>query len=374
MAILVIPALVLTLATFLLALLWRLGLALFPRPAPRYFRHTLAWHAGLFVFHVFVTVPVLLGVLIPRAVGTRPDERGYAGPRLAADGTWILQTRETLVQESLENADAEGGLDQAVSRHAVTLTARDGVPLRAFLLPPKGDPDADGPGFVVVLVHGLFRGGLEIETPGAMFRELGAEVLLLELRNHGSSGRAPATFGRDEALDVLAAVEFLRGREESADRPLVLFAVSLGTAAVALAAPRIPDLAGLVLDAPMDDLEDTALRELGSRGFPTAIGQPWASTILWSLQHLGGVPMEEVKPREALAGMSPEVAALIIGAGRDERMPPETVRAVFDAVPAASDRKELWIEPEASHGKVWVAAPEEYRQRLARFCELALHP
>jgi dienelactone hydrolase len=371
--ILVVPALVFTLATFLLAMLWRLGLAVFRRPAPRYFRHTLAWHAGLFAVHLFVTVPILLGALIPRAVGTRPDERGYEGPRLAADGTWLLQTRESLAAERAGENDA-AATPGATVIPAVTLTARDGVPLRAFLVPPRGNPAAETPRFAAILVHGLFRGALELETPGAMLRDLGGEVLLLELRNHGGSGKAPPTFGRDEALDVLAAVDFLRGRGEGRARPLVLYAVSLGTTAAALAAPRIPDLAGLVLDAPIDDLEATAPRWLARGGLAVAIRQPWASTILWSAQHIGGVPVDGVKPREALADLSPQVAVLFIGAGQDELVPPDSVRAFFDGLPTAPDRKELWIEPEASHGKVWVAAPDEYRQRLESFCERALEP
>jgi pimeloyl-ACP methyl ester carboxylesterase len=202
-----------------------------------------------------------------------------------------------------------------------------------------------------------------------MLHELGGEVLLLELRNHGGSGKAPPTFGRDEAMDVLAAVDFLQARPESVGRPLVLFAVSLGTAAVANAVPQVPRLAGLVLDAPMDDLPSTARRLLASGPFWQSIREPWATEILLSARYLRGVPIFEVKPREALARLSPSTAVLFIGAGHDERMPPETVRALYEALPTAPGRKELWIEPDATHGKVWVKAPEEYRRRLARFCE-----
>jgi pimeloyl-ACP methyl ester carboxylesterase len=205
-----------------------------------------------------------------------------------------------------------------------------------------------------------------------MLRELGGEVLLLELRNHGGSAHARATFGRDESLDVLAAGSFLRDRPEARGRPLVIFAVSLGTAAAAFAAPQTPDLAGLVLDAPMDDLRATAMRELRSGGWKESIREPWASTILLSARLLRGVPIDEVKPREALARLPPSVAVLFIGAGQDERMPPASVRALFEALPTPPDRKELWIEPEATHGKVWVKSPDEYRRRLAAFLERAI--
>jgi len=372
MAFLLVPAAAFTLVTFVLAVLWRLGLALFRRSAPGYWRRTLAWHAGLFVVHVFVTVPLVLGYLFSRAGGTRRDEAAYAGPRIAADGTWLVQTRESLAAEKLGKAEVDSAVADGAARRAVSLTARDGVKLRAFLVPPPTPPPDGAPRFVAVLVHGLFRGALELETPGRMLRELGGEVLLLELRNHGGSARAKPTFGLDESLDVLAAIEFLRARPEARGRPLVLYAVSLGTAAAALAAPQIPDLAGLVLDAPMDDLGATARHELATGGFWQSIREPWASTILWSAQHLGGVPVQEVKPRDGLAKLPPDVVVLFIGAGRDDRMPPESVRALFDALPTAPGRKELWIEPEATHGKVWLAAPEEYRRRLAHFCETVL--
>ncbi len=366
MAILVIPAAVFTLATLLLTALWRLVLWLRRRPAPRFWRRTFAAHGGLFALHLFVTVPFLLGVLVSRSPGTRRDEAGYGGPRLAADGTWIVQSRESLAAEREGKAAVDPAVSESAAGRAVTLTAKDGVKLRAFLVPPPLTAGAGPPRFVAVLVHGLYRGALEIETPGSMLREQGGEVLLLELRNHGGSGKTKATFGRDESLDVQAAVDFLRARPEAQGRPLVLYAVSLGTAAAALAAPRIPNVAGLVLDAPMDDLRATALRELRSGTFWQSIRDPWASTTLVSFRYLGGVPIEEVKPRETLARLPPDTFVLFVGAGHDVRMPPDSVRALFDGLPTPPDHKELWIEPEATHGKVWVAAPDEYRRRLAR--------
>jgi len=368
MAILAVPALVLTLATFVVALLWRLLLLILRRKAPGFWGRTLRWHAGLFVFHLFVTVPVFLGAFIVRHVGTRPDEAAYAGPRIAADGTWTLQTRETLAAESRGEVLVDPALLASAKEHEVSLTASDGVPLRAFLVPPAGGEE---PRFVAVLAHGIFRGALEIETPGRMLHDLGGEVLLLEWRNHGGSGRAQATFGLNESLDVMAAVDYLQGRPEARGRPLVVYAVSMGTRAACLAAPQIPELAGLVLDAPIDDLDATARRELTRGPLPFKIVDPWASTILLSARLLGGAPIGQVKPGEALTRLGPGVAVLLIGAGRDDRVSPESVRALFDELPTLPERKELWIDPNATHGKVWEDAPDEYRSHLAWLCDRA---
>lgn len=369
MAFILVPALVFTLATFVLAALWRLGLRLLRRRAPGFWRRTFRWHGSLFVLHLFVTVPLLLGVLLSRGVGTRGDERGYAGPRIAADGTWSEQSRESLAAERRGETKVDPAVASAAAQRAVSLKASDGVPLRAFLVSPAAGAE---PRFVAVLAHGLFRGALETETPARMLRDLRGETLLLELRNHGGSGRARPTFGRDESLDVLAAVTYLRARPEAQGRPLILFGVSLGTAAAAIAAPQIPDLAGLVLDAPIDDLEATARRELKSGDFARSILEPWATTILWSARLLGGVPIAEVKPGKALAALRPEVVVLLIGAGKDDRVPPASVRALFESIPTPPSRKQMWIQPDATHGKVWAAAPEEYRRRLTQLCTQAI--
>ena len=367
-----IPAAVLTAATLLLATLWRLALLALRRPAAGFWGRTLRWHLGLLVVHLFVTVPVALGIALPHLAGTRPDESGYGGPRLAADGTWQLQSRESLQAETGEPGEGDAGAACEESPFAVSFVAEDGVRLRGFLVPPA--EAAHAPRFVAVLVHGLFRGALELETPASMLRDLGGEVLLVELRSHGGSQRARLTLGRDEALDVEAAVAFLRGRPGAEARPLVVFAVSLGTAAAALAAPRIDGLDGLVLDAPMDDAASTARRVLGAGGPWSSIREPWATTLLLSARFLGGVPLGGVQPEDALRRLPADVAVLLVGAGRDRRMPPENVRALYEALPTPPGRKRLWVEPGASHGKVWVSAPGEYRRHLAWLVERAAGP
>ena len=87
---LIFPAAFLTAARLALAILWRLALALLRRPAPGFWGRALRWHAGLLLVHFCVTLPVALGIALPHLAGTRGDERAYAGPRLAGDGSWLV--------------------------------------------------------------------------------------------------------------------------------------------------------------------------------------------------------------------------------------------------------------------------------------------
>ncbi|MSR47006.1 MAG: hypothetical protein EXS13_08070 [Planctomycetes bacterium] len=324
-------------------------------------RRLLRWHAALLAMHLFGSVPMALAYVGPAMVGTRGDERRYAGPRIATNGSWQQQTRESLEAEARNNRD-EAARDAAQSPFAVEIHARDGVTLRGFLVPPaRGEPR-----FTALLVHGLFRGALELETVGSMLRDLGGEVLLLELRRHGGSGGERFTYGRDEAGDVLGAVDWLRARDGVPRRPLVLFAVSIGTAAAAIAAPQIDGLAALILDAPLEDLRATTERMLAhGEGRAGSLPQPFRAVLIAAADCFGTIPFDAVVPIRSIAALSPDVPVLIIGAGDDHRMPPDTVRAYFAALPTRPDRKTLWIDPAATHGHVWSHAPAGYRDHLA---------
>lgn len=388
MEIIVFPALVLTATTLLIAALVWVALLLLHRRPESFWLRCLGIHVVLLVVHTSVTVPLLWGFVMPRfMVHTRGDEAGYRGPRFAADGSWQIQSRETLMAEAKARRDAAAAAraagveisstavaDDAESKYAVHFTAGDGVPLRGFLVPSR----RPAPRFVAVLVHGLFRGGCELETVGSMLRDLGGEVLLLELRNHGGSGRAHATFGRDESQDVIAAVQFLRQRPEARDKPLVLFGVSLGTAAVMIAAPQIERIAGVILDAPIDDLYATGDRMLGGiakrRQLGPAIPKPLRALILYSAEHLGGVDFAGAATTASLCRLSPKIPILLIGAGQDDRVPMEATQALFDKLPTERDKKQIWLVESATHGKVWEAEPAEYRKKVAGLVDLAVGP
>lgn len=309
--------------------------------------------------HAFLSVPATLGFLGTRLVRTRHDEAAYRGPQVTPAGEWVVQTRATLADSARPGANGE-----AAPAHRIELQASDGVALRAFFVPA---PAARQP-IDAVLVHGLFRGGLEIETVGRWLRDLGCDVLLLELRNHGGSQRAPASFGPREALDVRAAAAWLAKRDGAASRQLLLFGVSLGTVAVALAAPEVERLRWIALDAPVIDLAATARRMLaiGPRRLKGRFGlpEPFCSLTVWFLELFTGVRLAAIRPLESLRRLPPHVRGLVIGGGDDDRVAITDIEATWRALPAPTADKALWVAPNADHGLVWERAPEEYRTRL----------
>ncbi|MFN2504481.1 MAG: alpha/beta fold hydrolase [Acidimicrobiales bacterium] len=119
---------------------------------------------------------------------------------------------------------------------ALSLVTADGLRLAGARL--QGPPDAFA---TIVLVHGLVHSS---RTPGIhAFAHLLARhvhVLVPDLRGHGAS-EGVSTLGRDEPLDVAAAVAAARS-----DLPVVTVGVSLGAAAALLHAGSAGGVAGVV--------------------------------------------------------------------------------------------------------------------------------
>lgn len=359
-----LAALVFTLATLLVCGLVSLVLLRFRVRQRSYWRPVFWVHLGLLPLHSFVTFPVVLGGFASRQmVHTRKDERTYTGPRLDAHGRLLVQNRKTLEAELVAGAPLVAAeIVAAASGRQRTIPGLDGVTLRAFRIEAKQEP----PRAVAVLVHGLFRSALELEPVAAMLREQGCECWLVELRNFGGSSRAPFSLGARESDDVVAAVEFVRAQPGRATTPLLLFGVSFGTAAISLALPRLENVAAVALDAPIDDMLPAAHRliELIGKVTPFGIEEPWQSLVLRSLEWWSDVELADLSPIELLSTLPHDLPVLVVGAGKDERAPPETVERLFARLPMPAERKRLWMVPASEHGHVFLDQPEAYAEQL----------
>lgn len=361
-----VAALLFTLATLVLAGLVGACFALARRTPRSYWRGVLWLHAGLFPLHLLVTFPVVLGWVGSRLIGTRPQERTYAGPRLGQDGSLLRQSWDSLRAEAEAGQPAVAAdIVAAAAARARSIPSTDGVTLRAFRLEARQEP----PAAVAVLVHGLFRSAMELEPVAAMLRDQGCECWLLELRNFGGSSAAPFRAGASERDDVVAAVQFVRAQPGRAGAPLLLFGVSLGTVAVSLALPHIERVAGVVLDSPIDDMQAAAVRMLGfdRAGDPRRwfkLTEPWTSLVLRAFAAWSRVDLATLCPADVLATLPVDLPMLVVGAGQDERAPPETVRRLFARLPMHEHRRQLWLVEGSKHGHVFLDRPAEYAERL----------
>lgn len=366
-----LAALIFTAATAALALVIGLVLWLLRQPQRRYWRIVGWTHLGLFPLHLFVTFPAALGLLGSRGLGSRSLEKLYEGPRIAADGRMLMQSWSTLRNErDAGKPSVAEDIVVAAKARAHRVSSSDGVTICTYRVEAK----VEEPIAVAVLVHGLFRSSMELEPVANMLRDRGCECWLVDQRNHGGSTRARFTGGLRESDDIVAVVEYVRSQPGRKKAPVVLFGVSLGTIAVSLALPRIDDVAGVVLDAPIDDLTAAAHRMMtfnrpGDRRSFTYMHEPWRSLVLTALGAWSGFSTTEVSPIEVLATLPHDLPILVVGEELDDRAPPETVTNLFRRLPQSRPTKELWEVPNVGHGKAFLELPAAYDAALGRLLD-----
>lgn len=110
---------------------------------------------------------------------------------------------------------------------------------------------------VVVCFHGYLANRSELVPFGSRLRAMGASVLYVDFRCHGTSERAKCTIGVEEPRDVVAAVNFARQRQPGV--PVVAFGSSMGAVSAAQACVDSPGLIdALILDGPYARLEEAS--------------------------------------------------------------------------------------------------------------------
>jgi fermentation-respiration switch protein FrsA (DUF1100 family) len=87
------------------------------------------------------------------------------------------------------------------------------------------------------------------------------------------------------------------------------------------------------------------------------------SLLIWWVERLTGLHLDDVRPAEVVASLSPR-PILIMEAGNDGLVPPGSGQRLYQA---AIEPKELWSVPGADHVDFRQAVPEQYRQRVLDF-------
>jgi alpha-beta hydrolase superfamily lysophospholipase len=239
----------------------------------------------------------------------------------------------------------------------VEFMSRDGIRLRGWFIPADSTGTAQG---TVIFCHG-HAGSMDPDIQYApWFHQAGYNVLMFDFRGHGRSDGQRVSMGILEQLDLLGAVDYLRGR--GIERVGVL-GFSMGGVVAMSAAPHSDAVAVVVSDGGFARLERAVAVGARKRGLP-AFFSPLFGRVVVGLAGLRlGVRLSEADPIRWVDQIAPR-ALFIIHGGRD---PYISIREARQLYQRAGEPKELWIVPEAGHRQVDVHRPHEYRQRVLGF-------
>jgi pimeloyl-ACP methyl ester carboxylesterase len=205
----------------------------------------------------------------------------------------------------------------------------------------------------------------------------GFDVFTFDFRNLGESDQMPTYqpihwLTEFEVDDVLAAIAYVRGRNELRDVPLGLMGISRGGAAALVTAARSPDVKCVASDgafSPHGMLLHYANR-WGRLYFPEwflRLLPDWhlsmtLSIIQWVSQLRRGclyVNLEGVLPNLR------DKPVLMVSGERDTYVIPEITRRLYRGTGRPAE--DVWIVPGAKHNLARQVNPVEYNRRMVEF-------
>jgi fermentation-respiration switch protein FrsA (DUF1100 family) len=213
----------------------------------------------------------------------------------------------------------------------------------------------------VVMVHGWTSSRQEPMSKSGYLHDAGYNLLLFDLRGHGTSDGDYTTLGWAEPDDVFSAVRFAHRLDPG---PVAVLGYSMGASASIEAAARGADVRAVVEDSGFGVLTDVI--RAGFTRFTGLPSDPWVYPLLGIGQADLGVDPARIRPLTDAARLSKPL--LVIVGTADHTVPPEQGYAIYRAAPGP---KQLLVVPGAAHVSGYYVEPRRYRDTVLGF--LAAH-
>ena len=193
-------------------------------------------------------------------------------------GSWIsIQPR--LVE--LESAEHYFGSKYQIEEN--TLEAEDGQKVVTWFAPN------DSASTVVVLLAGIGGNRAGMVDRAKLYLNLGFGVLIPDLRGTGESSGGNITFGWEERLDLLAAVDFL---QKKGTEHIAVHGVSLGAATISYTLPEQPPYEFIVMESPYDNIIQALENRVHLFNLPLFLFRP----LIWWTEWRLNVSTEQLAP------------------------------------------------------------------------------
>jgi dipeptidyl aminopeptidase/acylaminoacyl peptidase len=241
----------------------------------------------------------------------------------------------------------------------VQFVSRKGdVMLSGWYLPGRGSKPT------LIFVHGIggVRSGDKAVDLASRLVSRGFNVLLFDLRGHGSSGGDRIGGGYLERWDLLGAFDFLVAQGTPPERiGVVGFSMGAGTSILGVA--QEPGIRALVADSPYANVSDLITREVARK----TVFPEWSVPIFLPGTKLVAKLVHQID----LGALVPEKAVrrlgypiLLIHGTADTRIPVgQGVRVHQAAHPDST----IWLVPEVDHVDSFSTHPDEYVARVGEY-------
>ena len=264
--------------------------------------------------------------------------------------TWTILTGTTVPRPQNDHTPAD--LNLLYETHKISIS--EGEFLEAWYIP---QPDALG---IVLLFPGYAESKESLLPAAVTLHEAGYDTLLVDFRGVGGSTGSDTTLGVREAKDVRHAVAY--AKRTWLDRPIVLYGVSMGAAAVfrAIASEGVQPTA-LILESPFDSLSGTVGNRFHAMGLPSFPGAHLL--VFWGSVQQG---FNGFTHNPAEYARSVQCPVLLLHGELDPRVTVEQNALIFEQL---DGEKHLASFPSAGHESLVGDTPELWKEKVTQFLQ-----
>jgi dipeptidyl aminopeptidase/acylaminoacyl peptidase len=241
---------------------------------------------------------------------------------------------------------------------AVSFTAEDGIVLKGWFVKP---PHPRTPSPAIIICHGVGANRSDFTGLAASLSHRGYFVLLFDFRAHGESGGWRTSLGYHEQKDIIAALDFIRTRNEVDPGRIGIYGFSLGGSSAILTAAKTSAFSAVVADSAFTSLRDQARGAI--TGFYHLPEFPFLPLSILGYELYFQTRVGNISPVSVIAQIAPVPVLVIAGEG-DRLVPADNGRKLYAA---AQEPKELWLIPGAEHGATLAEAGSGYEKRVGDF-------
>ncbi len=279
----------------------------------------------------------------------QPENRG----KDIAGSYHYLYANYPYLEQWVDSLNREGALkDTFVSNP-------QGVRLHAYYIAAP-QPTANS----AVIVHGYTDNAIRMLMIGYLYNhDLGYNILLPDLQDHGLSGGKTIGMGWKDRLDVLEWMEVANELFGDSTR-MVVHGISMGAATTMMLSgePQQPYVRCFIEDCGYTSVWDEFSHELKERFNLTPFPLMYTTSALCKL--LYGWSFKEASSLEQVRKC--DYPMFFIHGEEDDFVPTWMVFPLYDA---KTSPKEIWTLPGVGHATAFKLYPESYREKVAAFLE-----
>jgi uncharacterized protein len=253
------------------------------------------------------------------------------------------------------------GLEYGLNPEKLTLTTSDGLRVVAY------EVAVEQPKAVVIFLSGIHNPSVTAFFGHArMLLDSGYASILLEMRAHGESDGDVIALGYQEYRDTQAVVDYIKGNNQYADVPVVVYGLSMGAVTAINAIGQIAEIDGVISMSAYSSFDDVFVDNMGIPE-PFASAQRFFVRLYTSSKY--GFESRHITPKNQIQNLGNRPALLIHSTG-DSQIPYANLERIMAQAP---DHVETWVREGDLHFIVQPGrflTPEEdteYADRILRF-------